>query len=44
MQVPAIPLDTDGFAVTFAAEDDRAIAEFLDIWGFVAVHGCLSSY
>lgn len=44
MKVPTIPLDSDGFVITFAPEDGGSIAEFLDIWGFVAVHGCLSTY
>jgi len=42
-QQPSIPLDGDGFAVTFEAEDERGVAEFLSTWGFVVVRGCLGA-
>jgi hypothetical protein len=40
---PTVPLDSEGFVVTFAADEDSAIREFLDVWGFVAVRECLGT-
>lgn len=37
-----VPLDSDGFVVSFDSDSIHDIEEFMHTWGFVCVHGCLS--